>query len=524
MLMPQSHDRILELQGNPWAKEGDVCGRGRSSCGDVDSLLGEKMPLLRSYKQSPSSTSPPSGANLAASSLGPSKEALLYTSGNEQAVGDEETALTTQPTTTTTTRPWYMLPKGGVVASTFQMLTSTIGSSSLTLPFIFMQFGLVSGVAFLLLGASLTFYSYHLLVSALEATRTTSYEELVGQVLGKRMEKVVNVNIIIVSWGSAIGKLIIVGDVLPNYLRLFLGVDGHDLSYSWSSSSHPSAFLTERWFLIAAFTLVVILPLALVKNLSSLRYVSSLGFLSIFFLLFIVLFRSFERFVLATEWDVVREKVVYADFTSPALLPLLPIMFYVFSAHISVFPLYQELRPQDGARMQRILFTDCVILFFFYSALGVCGYLSFLDATQQNMLNNYPLGDILLQAASFIFTIALITSVPFFTTPCRTSVDYMLFGPSEGPHVFRDVLETLAIIFLLVFVAIAVPNITTVFGLLGGTCVMFCGHIVPALTHLKVSGASWKDPHTYISSLLIAVGLSMGLIGTASNLYLNFLR
>ena len=38
----------------------------------------------------------------------------------------------------------------------------------------------------------------------------------------------------------------------------------------------------------------------------------------------------------------------------------------------------------------------------------------------------------------------------------------MLFGPSEGPHVFRDVLATLAIIFLLVFVAIAVPNITTV--------------------------------------------------------------
>ncbi len=58
-----------------------------------------------------------------------------------------------------------------MVASTFQMLTSTIGTA----------------VAFLLLGASLTFYSYHLLVSALEATHTTSYEELVGKVLGKRM-------------------------------------------------------------------------------------------------------------------------------------------------------------------------------------------------------------------------------------------------------------------------------------------------------------------------------------------------
>jgi amino acid permease len=182
----------------------------------------------------------------------------------------------------------------------------------------------------------------------------------------------VNVNIIIVSWGSAIGKLIIVGDVLPNYLRLFLGID--NLSYSWSGSggAASSAFLTERWFLILAFTLIVILPLALVKNLSSLRYVSSLGFLSIFFLLFIILFRSFERFALTTEWEVVKEKVVYFNFGSSALLPLLPIMFYVFSAHISIFPLYQELQPQDGKRMQRILFTDCVILFFFYTVLGTC--------------------------------------------------------------------------------------------------------------------------------------------------------
>ena len=183
-----------------------------------------------------------------------------------------------------------------------------------------------------------------------------------------------NVNIIIVSWGSAIGKLIIVGDVLPNYLRLFLGVDLGDLAYSWSPtpSSSAAAFLTERWFLILAFTLVVILPLALVKNLSSLRYVSSLGFVSIFFLLFIILFRSFERFALVTEWDVVRDKLAWVHFDSPALLPLLPIMFYVYSAHISIFPLYQELQPQDGKRMQRILFTDCVILFLFYSALGAC--------------------------------------------------------------------------------------------------------------------------------------------------------
>jgi hypothetical protein len=55
MLMSQSHDRVLELQGNPWVamREGQVCGRGRSSCTDVDSLLaGEKLPLLQNLHNS----------------------------------------------------------------------------------------------------------------------------------------------------------------------------------------------------------------------------------------------------------------------------------------------------------------------------------------------------------------------------------------------------------------------------------------------------------------------------------------
>lgn len=53
---------------------------------------------------------------------------------------------------------------------------------------------------------------------------------------------------------------------------------------------------------------------------------------------------------------------------------------------------------------------------------------------------------------------------------------------------------------------------------------MFCGQIVPALTHLKATGASWRNPHTYLSVLLILIGVSMGTIGTVSNLYFNFLR
>lgn len=179
-----------------------------------------------------------------------------------------------------------------------------------------------------------------------------------------------NVNIIVVAWGSAIGKLIIIGDVLPNYIRFFVGSLSFDFEWSSTTTSLIASFISERWFLIVAFTLAVILPLALVKNLSSLRYVSSLGFFSIFSLLFIILFRSFERFVWDTEWEDKRDQIVFFNFGSPSLLPLLPIMFYIYSAHISIFPLYQELRPQSGKRMQRILFTDCLILFLFYATLG----------------------------------------------------------------------------------------------------------------------------------------------------------
>ena len=104
MLMSQSHDRVLELQGNPRAggKEGgQVCGRGRGSRPDVDSLLaGEKLPLLQNLHSSSNTNINNKRSN--ASFYAPPPSSLLGSKEFHVACDEETAFASTQQTTITT--------------------------------------------------------------------------------------------------------------------------------------------------------------------------------------------------------------------------------------------------------------------------------------------------------------------------------------------------------------------------------------------------------------------------------------
>jgi len=102
--MSQSHDRVLELQGNPWVgvKEGgQVCGRGRSSCPDDSLLAGEKLPLLQNLHSSSNANINKKHSN--ASFYAPPPSSLLGAKEFHVACDEETAFASTQQTIITTT-------------------------------------------------------------------------------------------------------------------------------------------------------------------------------------------------------------------------------------------------------------------------------------------------------------------------------------------------------------------------------------------------------------------------------------
>ena len=103
------------------------------------------------------------------------------------------------------------IPKGGIFASIFELLSATLGAGTLSLPFAFRVSGVGLAGILMLIGALAAYYSIHLLVLCSDITRKRSYEEMTRVVFGRKVEILLDISIIIFAWGSTVGYLVAIG-------------------------------------------------------------------------------------------------------------------------------------------------------------------------------------------------------------------------------------------------------------------------------------------------------------------------
>ena len=94
---------------------------------------------------------------------------------------------------------------GSIRGGLFTLCASSMGASSLTMPFIFMQCGIIIGVIIVIAGALINLFSYRILVDAVTRFKIYNYGKLAKALIGKKTYKMVEVFILIYSLGIIIG-------------------------------------------------------------------------------------------------------------------------------------------------------------------------------------------------------------------------------------------------------------------------------------------------------------------------------
>jgi amino acid permease len=181
-----------------------------------------------------------------------------------------------------------------------------------------------------------------------------------------------DVAIIIFTYGSTIAYIIVIGDTLPA-LSVIVGLD-------------PDVFYTQRWFLMTIATIILVLPLALLKHLSSLRFTAILGFGATLYLIGAMFYRVVEKFVVEDGFDTDEIEVAKFDVN---FFVAAPIVFYAFSSHVNIFSITKELRNPTPQRVDTVIVGNVALATLVYGVIGICGYLTFLDDTKDNVINNY---------------------------------------------------------------------------------------------------------------------------------------
>ncbi|XP_046905263.1 probable sodium-coupled neutral amino acid transporter 6 isoform X5 [Hypomesus transpacificus] len=315
---------------------------------------------------------------------------------------------------------------------------------------------------------------------------------------------------------SMASYLFILKEELPAAITSFLSPDASE----------------ELWYedgrtLLVLVTVFVVLPLALMPKIGFLGYTSSIAFSFMLYFAIVVVIKKWSipcplphnatiyhpdhtQFSNSSDSDCTPKLLVLSTKSAYAI----PTMAFSFLCHTAVLPIYCELDRPSKKRMQNVTNVSISLSFLVYLISALFGYLTFYGQVDSELLLGYDAyipRDVMVMTVRLAILLAVLLTVPLIHFPARKAVTMTLCGDrpfSWVAHVFITFL-LLGIVLLL---AVFVPDIRNMFGVVGSTtstCLLF---IYPGMFYLRIS----NQPLTSLGSVgavaLLVFGLFVGVL------------
>ncbi|DAZ94336.1 TPA: LOW QUALITY PROTEIN: hypothetical protein N0F65_012139, partial [Lagenidium giganteum] len=399
------------------------------------------------------------------------------------------------------------------------LLMSLVGAGMLSVPYTFVLIPLwqalagvvVVGVA--MAATAVALLQAHVELARQEEARThigagkkyVSFHSIAVMAGGKVLGMVVSVTTFIDIYGSCIGCVRIVRDMTPHVAKLLYSIFS-DTRLDGSSQKRVADAMLWGTFV------VVVLPLCVMKNLSSLRIVSYLSFLCSIYLAGAIIYRSYHAFDDDTAPYTSNHTATHAfDETAGVhfqhLAQSVSIYIYVFMMHPNLLPLFTQLRgnfheslAKTQSKMVEAIVGVAVFAVIFYSALGFFAS-QLYSSINGNILLNLK-NDPLMQAPVAAVYVTVILTFPMLFHPLRTIAEEIVWR-SAMPEVavVKRWIGAIILLWSQLLIAIWVPGIEVVFGLIGGTtCLAIC-FVFPVIAFTRL--VSWR--HRRCGRVAVAV-------------------
>ncbi|XP_073098391.1 solute carrier family 38 member 6 isoform X3 [Manis javanica] len=371
--------------------------------------------------------------------------------------------------------------------SVFNLMNAIMGSGILGLAYVMAHTGILGFSFLLLVVALLASYSVHILLSMCIQTAMSSY-------------------------------LLIIETELPAAISEFLS---GDYSGSW--------YLNGQTLLII-MCVGIVFPLTLLPKIGFLGYTSSLSFFFMVFFAVVIIIKKWsipcplrsnyieQYFQISNATDDCKPKLFHFSKESAYAIPT---MAFSFLCHTSILPIYCELQSPSKKRMQNVTNTAIALSFLIYFLSALFGYLTFYDKVASELLQDYSKylpHDVVVMTVKLCILFALLLTVPLIHFPARKALMMMFFSNFPFSWIHHSLI-TLALNIIIVLLAMYVPDIRNVFGIVGAstsTCLIF---VFPGLFYLKLSREdflSWKKLGAFV---LLIFGILVGNFSLAFTIF-----
>ncbi|XP_053088676.1 probable sodium-coupled neutral amino acid transporter 6 isoform X2 [Pangasianodon hypophthalmus] len=428
----------------------------------------------------------------------------VQSEGGYQAGGEEEE-------TTTLLGQDVQVPTGSSFTfSVFNLMNAIMGSGILGLAYAMASTGVVGFSILLLLVSSLAAYSIHLLLTLCDQTGLSSYEGLGERAFSKAGKVLVACTILIQNIGAMASYMFILKMELPPTISGFLRAE------------HSGVWYENGVVLLILVTVCVVLPLALLPKIGFLGYSSSLSFFFMLFFAVVVVVKKWSvpcplpnnsTLTLISNSSVSDCNTRLFIFSSKSAYAI-PTMAFSFLCHTAVLPIYCELQRPTKRRMQNVANVSISLSFLVYLVSALFGYLTFYGQVDSELLRGYDVylpRDVLVMSVRLAILLAVLLTVPLIHFPARKAVLTLFRGERHFSWLSHCV-STVVLLLIIELLAIYVPDIRNVFGVVGSTtstCLLF---VYPGLFYLRVSNDHIRSSTSIGAVALVIFGVFVGLL------------
>lgn len=275
----------------------------------------------------------------------------------------DEYSVTTRPTG----RP-SSAGKSSIIGASFNLINSIIGAGLVGLPAAVADCGLVVGTAMLIALALMIEKSLILMIESGIKEKKRNLEELCLVLFGPIGYYVSALFMFSYSYGSMVACMIVVGDTVPICVHHLLGIS------------------LNRDVAMAICAVVIILPLCLFRSLSSLSSTSFLSFCGVVILVVLVCVRGpAEGASQGISFDIHKDISVV---TPHVFIGVGTISFH-YVCQQTAFLVFGSMEDETIAGWKSVTKISMAFGFVLSIAVGLWGYLCFLEDVEGNILNNF---------------------------------------------------------------------------------------------------------------------------------------
>jgi amino acid permease len=285
------------------------------------------------------------------------------------------------------------------------------------LPFTISNTGVTLGVIFFILSAYVTKLSLCLYIDIAKIIAPNKYDikiSALSEMLNMpKLGIFTNLIIILNCFGTATSLLIAASDFVLSLVKNGL------------SSDYTGVLLDKRFWI--TMEIFIVIPIIFRKSLVALKSFSLFSIFSISYLTFSIIF---SYFIFGKEEPSVNPKSIEpvinpeTSFVQNILKKFMAISIIIFaySCQQNVFPIYSELKPSHRPYISYVIFYAIFFCTIVYLTIGFCGYATFGDSVQSNILNNYDDSNIIINIARLGMAIYSTFTYSVQMHPCRESI------------------------------------------------------------------------------------------------------